>query len=317
MPLKKFEAAPEFFSNPDGISSLALAKNAGIRYADPPDGSELIPFVVSGSSLARSKVKTSFGHQVTKANVKHHSASTPFYSSLAENLTQLKAETVDWNPPLEATSAFHVSHINQLCSCPIGGLLVVVHHWIADTFAFEDPIIQVVASPAVAPLSKFSSTDLPGFNLSKAWDLTIPPFDRMPTIDTICPLLISSNDSSRSVSPPTIGDYLLHSSPLFLPSGEEVASTLTGDAHPPVLRAFFLPTVCSSPIGMFWSTKDLTADIMIKSVKALSPTVVSPYWYFLSFLEFLRPALPTWLQLLSDDSTRFSCKAYHFRSFTV
>ena len=42
-------AAPEFFGDPDGISSLALAKNAGIRYADPPDGSELIPLVVSGS----------------------------------------------------------------------------------------------------------------------------------------------------------------------------------------------------------------------------------------------------------------------------
>ena len=49
MPTKKFEAAPEFFGSPDGISSLALAEKAGIRYADPPDGSELIPLVVSGS----------------------------------------------------------------------------------------------------------------------------------------------------------------------------------------------------------------------------------------------------------------------------
>ena len=70
MPTKKFEAAPEFFGNPDGISSLALAKKAGIRYADPPDGSELFPLVVSGSPPAPSKVKTSFGHQVTKANAK-------------------------------------------------------------------------------------------------------------------------------------------------------------------------------------------------------------------------------------------------------
>ena len=151
---------------------------------------------------------------MTKANAKHHGASTPFYSSPADNLTRLKAETVDWNPPAEATSAFHVSRINQLRSCPIGGLLVVVQHWIEATSSFGDPVIQVVASPAVAPLGKFSSSDLPGFNLGDAWDLTSPPFDLMPVVDTTCPL-VSSNGFSRSVSPPTISNYLATSSPLY------------------------------------------------------------------------------------------------------
>jgi hypothetical protein len=45
MPPKKFVPDPEFFSDPDGLCSLALAKKAGIRYGEPPDDTELIPLV--------------------------------------------------------------------------------------------------------------------------------------------------------------------------------------------------------------------------------------------------------------------------------
>jgi hypothetical protein len=137
------------------ISGLANAKQAGVRHADPVDGTGLIPFVASESPPALSKVKTWFGHQVTKANAKHHGASTQFYLTLADDLLWLKAETTDWNPPAEANSAFPVSRMHKLCFCPIGGVLMAaVLHWNSETASFGDPVVQVVASPAVAPLGK-------------------------------------------------------------------------------------------------------------------------------------------------------------------
>ena len=64
---------------------------------------------------------------------------------------------------------------------------------------------------------------------------------------------------------------------------------------------------------MFWSPKYLSVDIMIKSIKALSPSGSSPYSSFITFLELLGPSLPTWLQLVIDDLARFSCSAYRFQ----
>ena len=73
---KKFVPAPEFFSDPDGICSFAMAKKAGIRYADRLDGTKLIPLVVSGSPPVLPKERLFLGHQVTKFNARHHGALT-------------------------------------------------------------------------------------------------------------------------------------------------------------------------------------------------------------------------------------------------
>ena len=70
---KKFVPAAEFFGNPDGMCSLAVAKSAGIRHADPT--AELIHLVVSGTPPGPPKAKLQFGHQVTQANAKHRGAS--------------------------------------------------------------------------------------------------------------------------------------------------------------------------------------------------------------------------------------------------
>ena len=96
---QKFVPAPEFFSDPHGICGSVMAKKAGIRYAEPPDDSDLMPLVVSGSPPAPSKAKLLFGHQVSKANAKHHGASTQFYSATADLQIQLKAETTECNQP--------------------------------------------------------------------------------------------------------------------------------------------------------------------------------------------------------------------------
>jgi hypothetical protein len=174
MPPSKFVPAPKFFSDPDGICSLAVAEKAGVRYSDPPDGAKLIPLVVSGSPPAPSKAKILFGHQVTKANAKHHGASTQFYSAPAVLQARLKAETILLNPPGEKSNSFDAARLHKLRSYPIGGMLLVVSHWGADAAAFGEPVIQVLASPAVASLGSFNRTERPGINLGDApWLLSI------------------------------------------------------------------------------------------------------------------------------------------------
>jgi hypothetical protein len=124
---KKSVPAEEFFGDPDGICSLAVAKSAGIRYADPT--AELIPLVVSGSPPAPPKAKLiMFGHQVTKANAKHHGASTQFFSAPAVLLAQLKLEILDWK-----SVEFDTQHLNMLRSVPVGGALALIQHWNADS----------------------------------------------------------------------------------------------------------------------------------------------------------------------------------------
>ena len=96
----------------------------------------------------------SFGHKVTKANVKHHSASTQFYSAPANHLIRLNAEVTNCNPPAKVIHGVLVSRIHKLRSCPFGGLLVVVKHWNAETASLREHIVQDVARQAIAPLGK-------------------------------------------------------------------------------------------------------------------------------------------------------------------
>jgi hypothetical protein len=187
------------------------------------------PLVVSGSPPAPPKVKLLFGHQVTKANAKHQGASTQCYSNTADLQTQLKAETADWNPPGDESVEFAIACLHRLRSSPIGGLLMIASHWDPTSASFGDPVLQVLASPAVSSLGSFSSSDRPGINLSEAWDLTSPPFEHMPQSDTTCPiyLAMSGGFSRGQAAPFTIAQYLQATAPLFIPSGEEVADTVS------------------------------------------------------------------------------------------
>ncbi len=313
MPPKTFVPDPEFFSDPDGICSLAMAKKAGIRYSSPPDGTELIPLVVSGSPPAPSKVKSMFGHQVTKANAKHHGDSTQYYSSAADLQSRLKVETLSLNSPGIATIEFDIARLHRLRSIEIGGLFLMASHWDVDSSSFGEPVIQVLANPAVATLGSFSPSDRPGINLGDAWDLTSTPFDQMPVADTTCPLLAMSSGFSRDGTDLTLAHYLSSTAPLFIPNGEDIASTVSVAQQAPILRAFYLPAAASLPVGMFWkATAALTRTHMIKSIKALSPSAISPYAPFIHVLESLGSSLDLWLQCAILKPADFSCKVFGF-----
>ena len=219
---------------------------------------------------------------------------------------------MEWNQPGEESVEFDIARLNQLRASPIGGLLLLVSHWDVDSASFGEPVIQVLANPAMATLGSFSSSARPGINLSEAWDMTSAPFDQMPVTDTTCPLLAMSGGFSRMVHPLTLANYLLSTAPLFIPIGEEVAGTVSIVSGSPILRAFYLPTVASLPVGMFWEPKDLTPESMMKSIKAMSFSSPSPYASFIHVLESLDTKLSEWLEATSKHPQRFACPAYGF-----
>lgn len=134
----------------------------------------------------------------------------------------------------------------------------------------------------------------------------------MPVGDTSCPLMASTASFSRKVKPPTIANYLSSTSPIFLPSREAAAGTISIFPRHPCIRGFFFPPVCALPIGMFWTPIDLSLDTMSKSVKALAATATSLDAIFTSALEILKTRLHNWLIQLTTHPLRFACQAFCF-----
>jgi hypothetical protein len=189
----------------------------------------------------------------------------------------------------------------------------VLQHWQEDTASFGQPVIQVIPSPAVASLGKFEAVDPPGVNLGEVWDLSSAPLEQMPTDDATCPILVSSGGFSRAIQPPTIANFLSITAPLFVPCGNKVTGTVSFFLGSHLCKPSACRRFCSPPIGAFWNPKDLTnVNTMIKSIKALSHTVVSPHAAFVSVLELLGARLHAWLQHATTHPLQFACQAFRF-----
>jgi hypothetical protein len=302
MPL--FTADPEFFGeNPEGICSVGMAKKAGIAFREG-DGKvdELLPLVVLGVPATAAKVKMQFGHQVPKQVAKYHGASSPFYSTPAVLHSALKDTLAQWNPPAVATSAFDLDRLHQLRSTPVGFLLSVVTHWNATTQKFCDPVLRLTSAPSVSTLGSFSAADPPGFNLNDAWDVSLPTLSAMPDGDESCPLLVS-----RHVCPPSYSQFLSDTAPLFMPSGQQAAGTVTLGADS-FLRSWFFPTSACAPIGLAWQLGNLTVDTLQRSIQALVSCAPkrSPYSPFAHSLSTLEPLLAAWLLAVQADPSLFA-----------
>jgi hypothetical protein len=104
-----------------------------------------------------------------------------------------------------------------------------------------------------------------------------------------------SGGFSRAIAPRpfTIQKYLDGTSPLFIPSGGLISSTVEIVPGGSILHAFYLPSTLSHmPVGMFWKPTDaLDVTLMINSIKALSSSKQSPYASFIQVLEALEQKL--------------------------
>ena len=252
----KFTADPIFFGEA-GICGREATEQAGINYASVPGEIELLPLVVSGTPPGTTKVKLQFSHQVTKAVAKHHGATSSHFSTAPILSTRLGTEAAAWNTvPTTLLSVDEqleqsLSRLHLLRSQPIGGLLGLITHWDESKGSFGTPIVRVLASPAMATIGAFDSTDRPGIDLTEVWDTNEPPFDVMPASEFSCPILASAGGFSRGLKEQTIDAILAGTAPLFIPSGEAVAGVVQS-TDTILLRTFFMPTFAHLPIGMSW-----------------------------------------------------------------
>ena len=311
-----FVPDPKYFGkDPDGICGLEMAEKAGFSFGDSE--AVLIPLVVSGRPPAPSKAKLQYGHHVTQAIAKHHGASSPFFfTDQSLFFSQLKAETLTWNPAASDTFKFQLDRLHSLRSEPAGGVLAIFKHWNPVTKTFGSPVLRVVACPAVATLGSFSSSasDPPGLNLQEAWDTSVsPPLLDLPDDTICCPVMASAGGFSRAIADPTLDNFLRETEPLFIPHGEELAGTVRNDTGDVLLRSWFLPTHSHLPIGMAWSLENLTTEILISSVKALAkPPGALAFKPFISVLATLAPRLDLWLVAAQANADSFATHAFPF-----
>jgi hypothetical protein len=141
------------------------------------------------------------------------------------------------------------------------------------------------------------------------------PFDQMPVSGySCCPLLVMAGGFSRGISPLTLANYLARTAPLFIPSGEDVAGTVSLD-EAWFLRAFFLPTFAHLPIGLSWKLDtDLLVEKILQSVKGLtSSPSTSPYAAFSYVLSCLGRRLVDWLVAAQTNSSKFAVPVFPFK----
>jgi hypothetical protein len=166
-----------------------------------------------------------FTCSITKTAVRHLGALTLFHAPPADIQAKLKVETLDLNPPAEATRERSLARLDKLCKSKVGGVLLAVKHWDQTKAAFGEPVLaKIVANPAVASLGALeAASDPPGIDLGEVWDLTASsPFDQFPADNSACPLMVSAGGCSRKVKP-TLGNCLTSMSHLFIPSGKKAA----------------------------------------------------------------------------------------------
>jgi hypothetical protein len=104
---------------------------------------------------------------------------------------------------------------------------------------------------------------------------------------------------SCKVKLPGITDLIKDSQPLFFPSGEQAASLvqLALESH---YRAFYLPEVCSLPLGLVWPTTTGYEDFLA-SIQSLK----SDYQHFVHVLEALKPQLTKWFAAIATNPIPF------------
>lgn len=158
-------------------------------------------------------------------------------------------------------------------------------HWNAEAASFGDPILCVVACPALATLDAFSSTNPLASIFMKLGTQPFPPSLNYQTPTHLAPFLPPLADFPATLTHQPCKKFMLDTVPLFLPIGEELTRTVQTEDRT-FLRTFFLPAHANLPIRWSWKLQNLTAALLANSVKALTPKpAASSYAPFLHILS--------------------------------
>jgi hypothetical protein len=262
--------------------------------------------VVTKGLIEASQAKSTYGHWRTKTQCR--SDPTLHYWKNPSDLPEfLHDATLALNPT--ALSSLP-ERIQTFRTAPIGCILVVTQRVTAESADNPSPpVIMLLAAPSMATIpSPLIPGEAPGILYEDIWDATVTTTfaDLINSEDPHCPVLAASEGFSRAVVSATPKLYLDDAKPLFFPSGELLCETVamsTGTTY----RSYFLPEVCSPPIGLIWPT-DIGYDLFTESIQALG----RPYKSFLQTIEALEPSLSVWFLEVTIHPEKFSVPSWDY-----
>jgi hypothetical protein len=99
-----------------------------------------------------------------------------------------------------------------------------------------------------------STGNPPGILLADIWaESVLQPFANDVDLDQPhCPTLAASEGLSCATDSETPQIYLDDAQPMLSPAGEQLSEQVTIASSDPTYRAFFLPEICSPPLGLRW-----------------------------------------------------------------
>jgi hypothetical protein len=96
---------------------------------------------------------------------------------------------------------------------------------------------------------------------------------------------------------------------MLFPAGKLFSKLDTIDQGDPTYQAFFLPKICSPPLGLHWPT-NIGIDTFLESLKTLGRHF-KPFFFT---MEAIQSALEVWFQAVSNDPTAFVIPEYSYYS---
>jgi hypothetical protein len=160
-----------------------------------------------------------------------------------------------------------------------------------------------VAAHSFATIGPSSQEIPPGILNEDLWEeAVLEPFGTLlPIKEPHYPVLAALEGSSCAVASTTPLSCIKDAKPLFFLSGELICNSFSISADGTTYRTFFLPKICSPPIGLIWPT-NIGFDHFKESIQALGRS----YKPFLQTIEALEPHLSLWFPALSAYPDHFS-----------
>jgi hypothetical protein len=293
MPVSSFD---RLFSDADGLLGSVFLDSA----APTLSKASLHRLVVVSGLIETSQARATYGHWRTKTQCKAD-PTLRYWKSLEDLPAYLAYKSHALNP---TTLTPMKPRLDVLRSEPVGFILLVTTIiTTTNAPAPGPPIITIVAAPSMANIGSPDPIIEPGILFEDIWSPSVlVPFEKVLTIDAPhCPVLAASEGFSRAIPSPTPQLYLEDAKPLFFPSGELLCGTVEIGPAGSTYRSFFLPEICSPPLGLVWPT-NVSFDDFKESIRALGLS----YRPFLHLLTALEPQLQKWFPAVSAHPDTFT-----------
>jgi hypothetical protein len=98
---------------------------------------------------------------------------------------------------------------------------------------------------------------------------------------------------------------------MLFPAGEQLSNQVAIASSDPTYRAFFLPKICSAPLGLRWPTSISIDGFLTSSSITLLGRSYKP---FMQVLDSIQPALVAWFDTVNSHPSTFAVHACSYSS---